>query len=81
MRTRIKPHGAIKISKNQPKANIPSLIMKELSVAVDDKIPYVVDAHTVLLFNPAVKPEKVLAGLEALTAHLRARIVEVKDTE
>ena len=71
VKRKIKSQGALKPS---PKGttHLPKTIRDELG----NKIEYIVDAKTALLFNPDTPPEDILASLEVLKKDLKLRIEE-----
>lgn len=71
---KIRPHGIIRPS-STGSAHIPEVIRKELG---STEIPYVMDAHTIILFNPNKNPREILQGLEVLMRDLRLRIEKEK---
>lgn len=79
MPTKIKAHGELKLTPNQPLVSLHSLLRKELRVKPGEKIPYVIDAHCAVLYDSHASPEKVIEGLEALLAHLKVRVEEVEE--
>jgi hypothetical protein len=68
---KIKSQGALKPSRKGT-THLPKNIRDELG----DKIEYIVDAKTALLFNPDTSPEDILASLEVLKKDLKLRIEE-----
>ena len=62
---RIKPVGYLKTSKTS-KSHIPEIIRRETSTEPGGRIPYLIDAHAVLLFNPEVSAEELIESLEVL---------------
>lgn len=67
----IKPQGTIKPTPGGT-AHIPKSIRTELGNPKE--IPFVADAHTVILFNPNKTPEEILQSLEVLRKDLSLRI-------
>jgi len=67
----IKPHGTIKATEGGS-AHIPKEIRESLE---SDSLPYVMDAHTVVLFNPNSSPEIVLKSLQNLIEDIKLRVV------
>lgn len=75
----VEPHGYISVSKKHRIARIRDEIIREVKSL---KIPYVVNAKTVLLFNPDATPEEILASLDVLRQDIKLRITEaVGDTK
>ena len=74
---KIKPIGSIKLTKTS-KAHISELIRKETGIEQGGEIPFVINASTVLLYNPNLSLEEILASIEVLKQDLKLR-VEKKD--
>ena len=68
----IEPQGVLKPTKIG-NAHLPKALREELGDP--HEIPYVADAHTVLLYDPAKTPEEILKSLEVLAMDIRLRIV------
>jgi len=68
----IEPQGYLRVSEKQLLCRIKDQIMNELK---SFNIPFVANAKTVLLYNPASTPEEVLQSLDVLRADLKLRIV------
>ncbi|MDH7564793.1 MAG: hypothetical protein ACQXXG_09490 [Candidatus Bathyarchaeia archaeon] len=73
--TRIRPVGTIKLTKTS-KAHIPELIRRETETQPGEEIPFVINAATVLLYNPKLDLEQLLASLEVLKQDLKLRFKE-----
>lgn len=69
MSIKAKPVGYIKISK-AGKAHIPKIILRECEAR---SIPFVINAHSVLLFNPTLDLSMLLASIEVLKEDLKLR--------
>jgi len=69
--TRIRPVGYLKMTK-KGKSHIPKIIRQETSI----KLPYIIDANAVLLFNPDVSAEELIEGLEVLKRDLLLRSLQ-----
>ena len=65
----IKPSGKIKPTE-QGTAHIPLIIREELET---DEIPFIADAHTVVLFNPRKSPEEIIESLKILIKDIELR--------
>ena len=78
MSKRIKPQGTIKPTP-EGTAHIPKMIRDELGDNVE--IPFVADAHTVLLFDPKKTPEEILKSLDVLTRDIKNRIEDTTTKE
>ena len=70
---KIHPQGTLKPSKTGS-THLPKLIRKELGNVKE--IPFVADAHTVILFNPGKTPEQILQSLDILKRDIELRIEE-----
>lgn len=70
---RIKPVGYIKITKTC-KSHIPELIRRETVVEPGGKIPFVINASTVLLYNPDLRLKELLASIDVLKRDVKLRI-------
>jgi len=68
---KVKGHGAIKVyDKNL--AYIPKQITEECG----KEIEFILDARTVLLFDPKTDPEILLFSLEGLKNHIKLRSIK-----
>ena len=72
----IKPQGTLKPTKGGT-AHIPNRIRMELGYPKE--IPFVADAHTVLLFNPKSSVEDILESLKVLAKDIRLRVIVQKE--
>ena len=72
---KIKPVGYIKTTR-RAKSHIPKLIMQETSVELGGRIPYLIDAHAVLLFNPHISTKELIESLEVLKREVILRSSE-----
>jgi len=72
METKIKPVGTIKLTKTA-KAHIPQLIRRETETQPGEEIPFVINAAIVLLYNPKLDLQQLLASLEVLKQDLKLR--------
>jgi len=72
MREQIKPVGKISISK-QGKAHIPDLIRNTIG---EKEVSYLINAKTVILFDPSASPEEVLKSLDIMRRDIELRIVQ-----
>lgn len=68
----IRPVGYIKITKTC-KAHISELIRRETGVEPCGKIPFVMSASTILLYNPTLSPEELLASIDVLRQNVKLR--------
>lgn len=75
---KINPQGTLKPSKTGS-THLPKLIRKELGDVKE--IPFVADAHTVILFNPEKTPEQILQSLDILKRDIQLRIEEKEEEE
>lgn len=71
----VKPTDTFKIVKGG-KAHIPVQILRELEIKAHEKIAFVCDAKTVILFNPETPPEIILKSLDVLRDDVELRIKE-----
>lgn len=62
---KIKPVGYLKTTKTA-KSHIPELIRRETSTQPGEKIPYVIDARAVLLYDPELTAKDLIASLEVM---------------
>jgi hypothetical protein len=69
---RIKPVGTLKLTKTA-KAHIPEIIRRQTETKPGDEIPFVINASTVLLFDPNLDLQQILASLEVLKRDLQLR--------
>jgi len=70
---RIKPVGHLKTTKGS-KAHIPELIRRETGIEPGGQIPYVINASTVLLYNPNLSLEQLLASIDVLRQDVQLRL-------
>jgi hypothetical protein len=70
---KIKPVGHLKTTKTC-KAHIPELIRRETGVEPGGKIPYVINASTVLLYNPNLSLKELLASIDVLRQDVQLRL-------
>lgn len=69
-KTKIRPVSHIKINK-AGKAHIHKVIRKECDT---NDIPYVINASTVLLYNPNLSLKELLASLDVLRRDIKLRV-------
>lgn len=69
---KVKPVGYLKTTKSS-KTHIPKLIRRETGTQPGDKIPYVINASTVLLYNPNLSLEELLASIDVLRRDVKLR--------
>ena len=67
----IEPQGYISVSEKHRTARIKDEIIREIKTF---KIPFIANAKTVLLFNPATSPENILESLDILRRDIKLRI-------
>jgi len=72
MRVETNPMGALKLTKGA-KSHIPQLVRKETAVQPGGRIPFIIGARAVLLYDPTLDPEGLLASVEALKQNLYIR--------
>lgn len=72
---RIKPQGVLKPTLIGT-THIPKTLREELGNPKE--IPYVADAHTVIMFDPSKTPEEILESLDVLRRDINLRIEETK---
>ena len=70
---KIKPVGYLKTTKTS-KAHIPELIRRETGVESGGEIPFVINASTVLLYNPNLSLEDLLNSIDVLKRDVKLRI-------
>jgi hypothetical protein len=70
---KIKPVGYIKTTKTC-KGHIPELIRREVNAAPGDQIPFVINARTVLLYDPDLSLESLLASIDVLKRDVALRV-------
>jgi len=68
----IKPVGYLKITKTS-KSHIPELIRRETGTKPGEAIPYVINASTVLLYDPLMTLEEILASIDVLRQDVQLR--------
>lgn len=69
---KIKPVGYLKTSKGS-KSHIPGLIRRETGTKPGEKIPFVINANTVLLYDPTLTLEQLLASINVLKEDVKLR--------
>ena len=74
MEKRIKPVGYIKTTKTS-KSHISSLIHRETGTKAGDSIPFVINARAVLLYDPSMSVEEILASINVLKQDVKLREV------
>jgi len=73
MNNKIKPVGYLKTTKTA-KSHIPELIRRETNTRAGDPIPYVINASTVLLYDPSMNLEDILASIDVLRQDVKLRV-------
>jgi len=73
MEERIRPVGWIKTTRDS-KAHISELIRRETGTKPGEKIPFVINASTVLLFDPKLSLESLLASIDVLREDVKLRM-------
>jgi len=68
----VRPVGYLKTTKSA-KSHIPELIRKETGVKAGGQIPFVINASTVLLYNPNLTLEELLASIDVLRDDVKLR--------
>lgn len=69
---KIKPVGWIKTTKDS-KAHISELIRRETDTKPGERIPYVINASTVLLYDPKLSLKSLLASVDVLREDIKLR--------
>lgn len=69
---KIRPVGYIRLTKTC-KTHIPELIRRETETAPGGKIPYIINASTILLYNPKLDLESLLKSIDILKEDLKLR--------
>lgn len=69
----VKPVGYLKTTKTS-KSHIPELIRRETGTQPGEKIPFVINASTVLLYNPNLSLEELLASIDVLKSDVKLRV-------
>lgn len=77
--TKIKPSGFIQLSPNQAKTHISKSIRRELEVEAGEAIPYVANAHTIVLFNPKLSKEEIIRSLQIVIQDLDLRQIKQEE--
>ena len=70
---KVKPVGYLKTTKSC-KSHIPELIRRETGVEAGGQIPFVINASTVLLYDPKLSLEDLLASLDVLKRDVKLRV-------
>lgn len=69
---RIKPVGYLKMTKTA-KTHISELIRRETGTKAGEGIPFVINASTVLLYDPKLNLEEILASIDVLKQDVKLR--------
>jgi len=69
---KIKPVGHIKTTKSG-KSHIPQIILRETETKRGKGIPYLINAHSVLPYNPRLSARELLASLEVIKKDILLR--------
>lgn len=70
---KIKAVGYLKTTKSC-KSHIPELIRRETGTQPGEKIPFVINASTVLLYNPNLSLKELLASIDVLKSDVKLRV-------
>lgn len=73
----IRPVNYIRVNKAQ-KAHIHKVIMEECAT---NEIPYVINASTILLYNPNLSLEELLASIDVLRRDVKLRVQSKEQEE
>jgi hypothetical protein len=68
----IRAVGYLKTTKTS-KSHIPELIRRETGIEPGGQIPYVINASTVLLYNPNLTLDELLASIDVLRQDVKLR--------
>lgn len=69
---KIRPVGTLKLTRTA-KTHISELIRRETETEPGEEIPFVISASTVLLYNPKLDLDELLASIEVLKQDLKLR--------
>jgi hypothetical protein len=69
---RIKPVGHLKLTK-AGKSHIPRIVRRETDTEPGEKIPFVINARTVLLYDPKMSADELTASLDVMKQDIRLR--------
>lgn len=69
---KIKAVGYLKTTKSC-KSHIPELIRRETGTQPGEKIPFVINASTVLLYDPRLSLQQLLASIDVLRRDVKLR--------
>jgi len=72
---RIKPVGYLKTTKTG-KAHISELIRRETGTKAGEGIPFVMNAKTVLLYDPNLNLQELLASIDVLKQDVKLRTTQ-----
>jgi len=70
---KIKPVGYLKTTKTS-KSHIPHLVRRETGTNPGDKIPFVIDARSVLLYDPDLSAQELINSLEVMKQDIMLRV-------
>jgi len=76
-KTEIRPVGILRANKKS-KAHIHKVIIEECG---GRDLPYIINASTVLLYNPKLNLEEVLASIDVLIRDIKLRVEKKEDPE
>lgn len=80
MKEKIRPVGWIKTTRDA-KSHIPELIRHETDTKPGEKIPFVINARTVLLYDPKMDADELIASLNVLQQDILLRRNSKADDE
>ncbi len=80
MEKKIRPVGYLKTTKGS-KTHIPGLIHREVRTKAGDPIPYVMNARSVLLYDPSLSLKDILASIDVLIRDIKLREVPESQIE
>lgn len=69
---RVRPVGYLKLTRTS-KTHISELIRRETSVGPGGKIPFVINASSVLLYDPKMSTKELVASLDVLRQDIMLR--------
>lgn len=72
MKEKIKPVGWLKTTKAS-KTHIPGIIRRETDVSPGEKIPYIINARSVLLYDPKLSAQELIDSLNVLKQDILLR--------
>ena len=75
---KVRPVGYLKLTETS-KTHISELIRRETSVEPGGRIPFVINARAVLLYDPRLTPEELIESVDVLRTDILLRKVRSRE--